>query len=823
MTIASDKKFEDWESSDYEALLTSVLAYAIIAVAIFAITFLVMLCLVPKVFCCTKWKQAGMMNGEKAQRGFLACYAFSLVVLMVMVVPAGLGSQMVGEGFLDVTKASATLMHDVNHDLLCGNEDAELTSEYRSCSENTMGAYLQYLYGEVIDVLDDVIADVDYVEDQLETSIDSIKSALGDTNATIANMTIIVGDMAAANTAFVAEMAYLGDPAHTEGAVFSSQLPDAGNLPDSDSLTADVTEARDAAEGALEDVDATVDTLDEVTEEMFDAVREDFGDGGEARGDLVELLEDLFDSVKDASDTSGDAAESLDDAADVQDEQSANEAAFAAVYAGLPFLVGLICLTCATFSCKRSKHLAFAPFQCFTFFCGFSLTWIAFVAGLVTLLLRDLCAEDITLIKTNLNRTFEIGNSTEVVGSDVVIDIINCPTIPDDPAEREPTPENNFVDILGLIDEFNFTSVVEDVEEELEKAKVEIVNMVSDVDEARAQLLSMDDAISMDISGNFSASSMKSTLQDLESSLPAATLDRDDFTAQAAFIGTYADSPTLIAVDGGADATSFFTSYDSSLSNFKQYLQSMDAANPGSVPTDYANFAAWTLADVADIDPSADPAFQTASYPPGETYANDFLPLAEDLQEYTDALNAVEEVNAEAHQNITDAIALLDDIDLSVTKLEAEQEQLGDQRDQVSDALDGLDDGSENGAIYDGVGIIDTAVDGIERIVNAALEINDYSYCGMFGDWWRSAWEVSICEDVVAGVEIVYAAHVLIILFMYALLILTCCFIPEHYLQSTGGVPGLNPMYGDETLYGVQSVNQMEMREITDVKGGRRY
>jgi uncharacterized protein YggL (DUF469 family)/uncharacterized protein YjbJ (UPF0337 family) len=565
-------------------------------------------------------------------------------------------------------------------------------------------------------------------------------------------------------------------------------------------------------------VDATVDTLDTVTEDMFNEIRDEFGTGGEAREDLTELLEDLFDSVKDLSESSEDSGETLDDVADALEAQNTSNAAGGAVYAGLPFILALLCLACATSCCKKSKVLAYSPFQCFACFFGHGLVAIAVFSGAMTLLMKDLCEEDITLIKTNLNETFEIGNSTEVVGSDVVIDIINCPTIPDDPAEREPTPTNNFVDILGIMDEFNFTSIVEDVEEDLEDAKDEIRDMVSDVDEAREQLMMMDDAINMDVSGNFSASSMKSMLEDLESSLPAANLERDDGAAQNDFIGTYSESPTLSAAVGQSPAVSFFTDYGSSLGNLQQFLQGMEDANANSVPAAYASFSNWTFTDIASIDPSADPAFQTATYPSSQTYADHFLPLAEDLQDFTDALNTVVDVNAEVHSNITEAISLLDDIDGSVTKLEAEQVQLEDQRDQVSRALDGLDDGSDSGAIHDGVDIIDTAVDGIDRIINAALEINNYAYCGMVGDWWRSAWEVSLCEDVASGFEVIYAAHVLIILFMYALLILTCCFIPEHYLQSTGVAPGM--LVGEDTLYGVQTVTQVQ--DITDFKGGRR-
>eukprot|EP00968_Pinguiococcus_pyrenoidosus_P017056 scaffold1659_cov255-Pinguiococcus_pyrenoidosus.AAC.55 len=711
--LPADRPVEDWEQSDLEEYTESVAERTFgfgVALALLFYVFITLTCL--KQCCCTRWKEPNRLSTDGAKMGFTVMMAVATGAMFVTLIPIGIGAGSIVEAGETIIFRTAELMTDMDEQLLCGNGDAEVGAfRTQACQNGTLGRYLQGIHYSIVEALDTTIDGMNDIEANLTSALDDVQDDVDDAVVILNDMETSAQAVDADAATISAELDALSNPDNTEQTDFGTYLPDASSLPDTSTFSADVQSGLGGADEAVDSVDAAIQAVDDITGSEFDTIRNDYGPGGDTREEILGVLDDLFDELLSAASNVVDLEDDIHEVGTTYETHTGQVKWAAVLIFGVAPLLASVGFVFA-YACGRGKFSSFMSFNVWAYLFGLYLCVFMGIFGVVTVILNDTCENDFVLMETNLDTEFEVGN-TSVVVSDVVQGILTCPPKPDPPVA---TTDNNLVDILGLQDEFNFTSDFADFDEDFEESKTEILALSGDVDEARDSLELADGAIETDARQGYDPTSITSPMTTFRDTvLPPYPLDRLNDTQKAQLVAVYPNSPTLEDATTSGDASDFFVEFQVALDNVNSELSSM-VVIPAGYDSSYTlqtigSFDAavldnefWkdVLAPLGQADAGVGPNY--ATYGSASGYA-DLLAAVQAVQVYEVALDAVEETNNDAKTNATQIIDAANSLDGHISDIETQQQQLNATLRSANASLNTIDNGEGEGLLYDSVSL----------------------------------------------------------------------------------------------------------------------
>lgn len=193
---------------------------------------------------------------------------------------------------------------------------------------------------------------------------------------------------------------------------------------------------------------------------------------GEITLDLVKVEDQILDQVKQLVDYENDL-----DA--YHDQAASTEMVGQYIMAGI-YSVSAVCLIIMLlgFICKKRCPMCCGAYFIFIFF-----IWLAFILGvfiMLSMILYDICGCEgtytvagcttlMTIVKTNVGKSNITILNSEVAIDETLEQLLSCPDSSNSSGYMY-TPTSNFVDILGVADEFNFTKYITDATSTLEES-----------------------------------------------------------------------------------------------------------------------------------------------------------------------------------------------------------------------------------------------------------------------------------------------------------------------------------------------------------------
>lgn len=351
----------------------------------------------------------------------------------------------------------------------------------QSCEGSSVGEYLSGSNDRINGTFDGIISMIDTMQGiitALNASIESAQNVSAQTSTINSTLYLLDG--------ISTDMGDALDAIYATG-ITNTDIPQSSELP-----ALDATDRISPAATVIA-IDESIVSMKSARASVLPTISTSLGvtarnSASSARGTIYTELVKINDQLLDNLDTLVEQESKPDDWND-----SAQKTKFVGQYA-LPVIYALsvffMFLMIFGYVCKRKWPICVGAYSTFFFF-----AFLCIVLGLflfLSMIVYDVCGCEgtyttagcgtmMTLIRTNVgSSTMSIGD-TKVNVSDVVTDILNCPVRKNATKSYIHSTTSNFVDIMGIRTEFNFTADVQKTINDL-SAAIPLLDVNSTVD-----------------------------------------------------------------------------------------------------------------------------------------------------------------------------------------------------------------------------------------------------------------------------------------------------------------------------------------------------